>query len=102
MQVIDKDGNVVETWVTTAEKHFVEAKLTAGETYTLHEAAAPDGYVLAEDIKFKVSENGSVDRVCMMDDTTKVEISKTAVIVEKKPEIKTFSEFNTDKDAKDV
>ena len=102
MEIIDKDGNVVETWVTTAEKHFVEAKLTAGETYTLHEVSAPDGYVLAEDIKFKVSANGFVDRVCMMDDTTKVEISKTAVIAEKKPEIKSFSEFNTDKDAKEV
>ena len=102
MQIIDKDGKIVEEWVTTAEKHFIEAKLTAGETYTLHEAAAPAGYVLAEDIKFKVSANGSVDRVRMMDDTTKVEISKTAVIAEKKPEIKSFSEFNTDKDAQEV
>lgn len=42
IQIIDKDGNVVDEWVSTTEPHFIEAELTAGEKYTLHEAAAPD------------------------------------------------------------
>ena len=79
MQIIDKDGKVVETWVTTAEKHFIEAKLIAGETYTLHEVSAPAGYVLADDIQFTVSNDGSVDSINMVDDTTKVHITKTDI-----------------------
>ena len=102
MKLFDKDGNVVEEWTSTEEAHEIVGKLTAGDKYTLHEESAPDGYVVAADIEFTVSETGEIDAVAMKDDTTKVEISKTAVIVEKKPEIKTFSEFNTDKDAQEV
>lgn len=102
MKLFDKDGNVVEEWTSTEEAHEIVGKLTAGDKYTLHEESAPDGYVVAADIEFTVSETGEIDSVAMKDDTTKVEISKTAVIVEKKPEIKSFSEFNTDKDAQEV
>ncbi len=86
LQIIDKDGNVVEEWVTTSERHLIEGKLIAGETYTLHEAAAPDGYVLAADIEFTVSFDGSVDKVHMVDDTTKVHITKTDITGDKELE----------------
>ncbi|MBR1751858.1 MAG: hypothetical protein IJ740_13490, partial [Ruminococcus sp.] len=79
LKVLDKDGNVVDEWVSTTETHYIEGKLKAGETYTLHEETAPDGYVLANDVEFKVSEDGSVDIVEMKDDTTKVKISKKAI-----------------------
>ena len=102
IKLLDKDGNIVEEWTSTDKAHEITGKLAAGEKYTLHEKSAPDGYVVAADIEFTISENGSIDTVTMKDDTTKVEISKTAVIVEKKPEIKTFSEFNTNSDAKEV
>ena len=52
LQVIDKDGNVVEEWVSGTEPHYIEAKLIAGEKYTLREITAPDGYNTAEDIEF--------------------------------------------------
>ena len=79
LQVLDKDGKVIDEWVSTEEAHYIEGKLKAGETYTLHEETAPDGYVIASDIEFKVSEDGSVDFVEMKDDTTKVTISKKAI-----------------------
>ena len=48
----------------------------AGETYTLHETNAPAGYVLAQDQQFTVNADGTVTKVNMKDDTTKVSITK--------------------------
>ena len=76
LQVIDENGNVVDEWISTTEEHIIEGKLVAGKEYTLHEEISPDGYVVANDITFKVSEDGSVDVVVMKDETTKVRISK--------------------------
>lgn len=70
LQIIDEDGNVVEKWVSTTEPHFIEAELIAGEKYTLHETAAPDGYVIANDVEFVVNEDGSVTEVVMYDEIT--------------------------------
>ena len=67
LQVIDKDGNVIEEWVSTNEPHYIEARLIAGETYTLREITAPDGYNTAEDIEFTVNADGSVTEVVMKD-----------------------------------
>ena len=67
LQVIDKDGNVIEEWVSTNEPHYIEAKLIAGETYTLREITAPDGYNTAEDIEFTVNADASVTEVVMKD-----------------------------------
>ena len=67
LQIIDKDGNVVEEWVTDGTVHTVIAKLISGETYTLHEAEAPENYQYAEDIEFTVSTDGSIDTVEMFD-----------------------------------
>ena len=79
LQVKDSSGKVVDEWTSTNEAHMIEGKLAAGEEYTLHEEIAPDGYVVANDITFTVSEDGSVDTVTMIDDTTKVQISKKAI-----------------------
>ena len=66
-QVIDKDGNIVEEWISTNEPHYIEAKLIANEIYTLREITAPDGYNTAEDIEFTVNADGSVTEVVMKD-----------------------------------
>ena len=83
LQIIDQNDNVIEEWVSTEEAHLIEAVLTAGETYTLRETSAPAGYVIAEDVSFTVSPDGSVTHVEMQDDTTKVSISKTDITGEK-------------------
>ena len=77
LQVIDKDGNVVEEWVSSKEEHVIYG-LPEG-SYTLHEELAPyeDGYVSASDVMFEVKEDGSVTKVEMKDEYSKVEISKT-------------------------
>ena len=70
LQIIDEDGNVVEEWVSTDEAHLVEGKLIAGKEYTLREIIAPDGYEIANEIKFTVNEDGSVTEVVMYDEHT--------------------------------
>lgn len=89
MQLIDSQDNVVDEWVSDDTNHVV-SKLGAGE-YMLKEIAAPDGYVIATDIKFTVDVYGNVmvenvdftavsdngnPLIAMVDDTTKVRISK--------------------------
>jgi len=70
LQVIDRDGNVVEEWVSSSEPHFIEGKLIAGKEYTLKETIAPEGYEIANEIKFTVNADGSVTEVIMYDELT--------------------------------
>ena len=65
LTVFDKDGKEVESWVSEEKPHYIE-KLPAGE-YTLREVTAPDGYEVAEDVKFKVEETGEIQHVVMKD-----------------------------------
>ena len=89
MQLVDENGEVVDEWVSDGTNHVV-TELPVGK-YTLKETAAPDGYVIATDISFEVFEDGSVKvenveatattedghpLIVMVDNTTKVEISK--------------------------
>lgn len=76
LKVVDKDGNVIKEWTSTNEPTYFENVFKAGETYTLIEETAPDGYVIAEEVKFTVSKDGNIDKVVMKDDVTKVSISK--------------------------
>lgn len=63
--ILDKDGKRVESWTSTDKPHMVE-KLPVGE-YTLREEQAPDGYLIAEDVKFTVKDTGKVQKVKMKD-----------------------------------
>ncbi|MBQ1537619.1 MAG: NPXTG-anchored protein, partial [Ruminococcus sp.] len=83
MQVLDPEGNIVDEWTSTSEAHILEAVLVAGHTYTLHEVSAPTGYVLADDVTFTVSDNGTVDKVYLSDDVTKVTVTKYDITGEK-------------------
>ena len=81
LQVIDTTTDkVIEEWNSANEPHYIEAKLVAGREYILKETIAPKGFVISNDVHFIVSEDGSVDKVEMRDDTTKVEISKKSVV----------------------
>ena len=89
MQIIDSEENIVDEWTSDGTDHIV-TELPAGD-YTLKEIAAPDGYVIANDIRFTVDVYGNVTvenvdstavsdngypLIVMVDDTTKVRISK--------------------------
>jgi hypothetical protein len=63
--ILDKDSKEVESWVTEEKPHYIE-KLPVGE-YTLREVTAPDGYEVAEDVKFTVAETGEIQTVVMKD-----------------------------------
>ncbi len=66
LTVYDKDGKVVESWVSEDQPHYMEM-LPAGE-YRLHEESAPEGYLLAEDIRFEVRNTGEIQKVTMKDE----------------------------------
>lgn len=68
LTILDKDGNVVESWTSTTEPHYIE-ELPVG-SYTLREEQAPEGYVMAEDVSFEVENTGEIQKVHMEDDYT--------------------------------
>ncbi|MBP3254975.1 MAG: hypothetical protein J6M60_00575 [Clostridia bacterium] len=76
LTVIDKDGNVIDTWISTEKTHKIEG-LKVGETFTLREEIAPDSFVKASDIKFKVESTSKIQKVTMVDKV--VEMSKVDI-----------------------
>lgn len=77
LTVRDAQGDVVDTWVSTAEEHKLQ--LHSG-VYTLTEEKPVDGYVTADTIKFEVVQTSETDfdvqKVTMRDDVTKITVSK--------------------------
>lgn len=71
LSILDESGKVVETWTSTKEAHRIEM-LTIGN-YVLHEEAAPEGYLVAEDVKFEVKDTGEIQKVVMEDKKEPVE-----------------------------
>ena len=69
LTITDENGNIVETWTSGKEPHYIE-KLPIGE-YTLKEEQAPNGYVVAEEITFEVADTAEIQKVAMKDDTAK-------------------------------
>ena len=69
LTILDKDDQVVESWTSTEEAHYIE-KLPIGK-YTLREEQAPKGYLLTADVTFEVKDTGEVQKVTMKDDTAK-------------------------------
>lgn len=69
LQVLDKDGKVLEEWVTDGKPHKVE-KLPVDVELTLREITAPDGYEIAEDVKFTLKDTTEVQKVEMKDART--------------------------------
>lgn len=69
LTITDENGNIVETWTSGKEPHYIE-KLPIGK-YTLKEEQAPNGYVVAEEITFEVADTAEIQKVAMKDDTAK-------------------------------
>ncbi|MCI9072395.1 MAG: hypothetical protein HFH80_06225 [Lachnospiraceae bacterium] len=67
-------SELVEEWISGDEPHSIE-KLPVGK-YVLVEESAPKGYLLAEEIPFTLQDTGEIQRVEMLDDYTRLEISK--------------------------
>ena len=81
LTVLDKDGNIVDSWTSVkGEEHLIE-RLTVGETYTLREELAPYGYLKAEEITFTVEDTAEIQKVEMKDD-----VPEGTLIINKKGE----------------
>ena len=75
LTVLDGD-KVVDTWTSSDKTHKIEG-LVVGKEYTLKEEIAPNAYVKATDIKFKVENTKDVQKVTMIDKI--VELTKTDI-----------------------
>ena len=71
MQIIDKEGNVVDEWISTDETHYASG-LAENETYTLHEDLAPLGYNVANDFEFTVTTDKETQKETMVDNVVNV------------------------------
>lgn len=58
LEIRDADGNLVEGWTATKTPHTVRG-LELEKAYTLTETRAPDGYAEAENIVFKLVQEGN-------------------------------------------
>ena len=75
LSILDENGEVVESWTSTEEPHYIEM-LPIGK-YTLHEESAPEGYLVAEDVAFEVKDTGEIQRVVMKDEAEPEETPET-------------------------
>ena len=77
LSIIDKDGNVVETWKSDGKPHVID-RIPVGE-YTLREETAPYGYKIANEVKFTVENTKELQQVSMKDELVsgKIIIEKT-------------------------
>ena len=64
--ILDEEGKEVERWTSKEKAHYMEM-LPIG-TYILREEKAPEGYLLAKDVKFEVKDTKEVQKVTMVDE----------------------------------
>ena len=72
LAVYDTDGNIVDTWITDGKEHAISG-LVEGQAYVLVELSAPDGYYVADNISFEVTEDKETQVITMIDTVAEVE-----------------------------
>ena len=97
LEVKDKDGNIVDTWVSGDKKHSIEG-LKVNEEYTLIEKIQVDDYVKATDIKFIIENDKTIKTVTMIDKI--VDVTKTDFITGE--EIEEAELIVTDEDGNEI
>ena len=83
--VLDKNGEIVDSWKSVKGEAHVIRGLKVGETYTLREETAPYGYLRAEEVSFTVKDTEEIQKVEMKDDvpTGSILINKKGEFLEK-------------------
>ena len=81
LSVLDKDGNVIDSWTSVKDEPHVIKYLTVGKTYILRESLAPLGYLKTTDVKFTIEDTAEIQKVEMQD-----HVPKALLIVNKKGE----------------
>ena len=95
LQIIDKDGNIIDQWVSTEEQHTITG-LIEGQTYVMKEISAPYGYEIAEEITFTA---GDGQKVTMKDKMIRSYIKVNKVDAEDHKDILKVAEFTLYSDA---
>ena len=83
LQILDREGNIIKEFESTEKAEELYGILNELEIYTLHEEKVPTGYLKAEDIKFKIDEQGRVN--IFEGNEEKVLEENTIKMVDKKP-----------------
>ncbi|RGD76317.1 hypothetical protein DXB93_18895 [Thomasclavelia ramosa] len=60
VRVTELDGTVIDEWISTKEPHSIDGILEKNKEYYFEETIAPDGYELAQKVKFKIDDTGKV------------------------------------------
>lgn len=61
LSIVNKETDeVVDSWVSGQAPQRLQGKLVVGNTYTLHEDKAPEGYEKANDVEFTLDQCGNV------------------------------------------
>ncbi len=66
LTILNEKGEVVKSWTSTDKPHYIE-KLPIGK-YTLREETAPEGYLVAEDVAFEITDTPEIQKVEMKDE----------------------------------
>ncbi len=66
LTITDENNEVIDSWVSTEKTHKIES-LVVGKEYTLKEETAPNGFVVATEIKFRVENTTEIQKVTMID-----------------------------------
>ena len=83
LQILDKDGNVVDEWTSAKDSSHVTEGLKTGVEYKLKATIAPEGYVLPTEVYFTISESGKVTSTGFSENgVLLVEFTKTTVSIE--------------------
>ena len=60
VRVTELDGTVIDEWISTKEPHSIDGILEKNKEYYFEETIAPDGYELAQKVKFKIDDTGKI------------------------------------------
>lgn len=83
LQLLDKNGKVLDKWESVAGQPHKVTKLIVGETYTLEEKTAPNGYLIANSVTFEMKDTEETQKVEIKDDvpTGKINIIKKGEVL---------------------
>lgn len=83
LQVIDKNGQIIEEWISEADVSHEIYGLVVGESYTLRELLAADGYTKANDIQFTVQNTKEIQKIEMFNELVKgqIKVIKTGTVL---------------------
>lgn len=83
LELLDSSGDSIASWTTSNGDYTTDRILTPGETYTIVESEAPEGYLKSDPIRFTVPEDGSESTVAKTMTDVKVKSGIASITVHK-------------------